>query len=444
MSAVDPVEMIGPPCAHPGLSFAGLELSNAERSEGIGAHVTAAEAIEANSVLLTELPFASVFVDEHATTSFYCHYCFVAMSGDKAQYCQDCHAVWWCSSACASAAYAVHHGPPGECQTIRRLRGCFEGSRDARLLCRIRHVQLNPAVAEPKPEPEPVEGDADKAPPDGDAYKRSRASSPAGTTTCEGGEDEECGIDGVGGVGGTVELSDLVFHELDLDSAADVRSSAVWATAALASIELANSLLPSHMCMNVAEGMGILLRLRSNAFSLLDDNGAPLGIGVWLRAAFFNHSCQPNCCVHNNGCKLVFQVITQLAPGEEVCIPYLAADGDVHSRCARQKKLRQVYGFNCACARCEAQPDGPCIGGGGFCSNGTRRLCVPEASIEDETAAQQIYAEFQVCAEEGHLTRGREILRTLMEMGAIGVYAGAWAQHCLACHASTLQCSANP
>ena len=84
--------------------------------------------------------------------------------------------------------------------------------------------------------------------------------------------------------------------------------------------------------------------------------------------------------------------------------------------------------------------------GGGYLANGDQRLCIVAASESEEAAAAGLYRELQACMEEG---RGGQLLEELADTaagagGGAGSYTAAWARHVLACHPTTLQCSANP
>lgn len=136
------------------VEIVGHELSAeaADRRSGIGAHLRARADLGPNVVILTETPFAAVPVDELAAASTICHQCFVDVDPDgpednAAKCCSVCAAAWYCSDECRSRAATFVHADSSsdagdaECSTLRRLRGSFEGTRDARLLCRIQRTR---------------------------------------------------------------------------------------------------------------------------------------------------------------------------------------------------------------------------------------------------------------------------------------------------------------
>ena len=68
-------------------------------------------------------------------------------------------------------------------------------------------------------------------------------------------------------------------------------------------------------------------------------------------ASGLNHSCAPNCEVAFAEDNAVFVVATRdVALGEELTISYVDASGADDER---REELRETYGFECACVRCE-------------------------------------------------------------------------------------------
>jgi hypothetical protein len=75
------------------------------------------------------------------------------------------------------------------------------------------------------------------------------------------------------------------------------------------------------------------------------------GAAVFPLASSLNHSCAPNCEVAFAEDNAVFVVATRdVALGEELTISYVDASGADDER---REELRETYGFECACARCE-------------------------------------------------------------------------------------------
>eukprot|EP00418_Pyrodinium_bahamense_P020656 CAMPEP_0179114052 /NCGR_PEP_ID=MMETSP0796-20121207/53387_1 /TAXON_ID=73915 /ORGANISM="Pyrodinium bahamense, Strain pbaha01" /LENGTH=453 /DNA_ID=CAMNT_0020812263 /DNA_START=328 /DNA_END=1685 /DNA_ORIENTATION=+ len=77
------------------------------------------------------------------------------------------------------------------------------------------------------------------------------------------------------------------------------------------------------------------------------------GIGIFPLLASVNHSCKPNAKVSfaadTKGVRAVLVAVQHIAAGEEILHAYVDRHLPV---AARVRKLREVYGFECQCARC--------------------------------------------------------------------------------------------
>ncbi|KAF2404667.1 hypothetical protein EJ06DRAFT_553510 [Trichodelitschia bisporula] len=83
-----------------------------------------------------------------------------------------------------------------------------------------------------------------------------------------------------------------------------------------------------------------------------------LGYGVWPEASYFNHSCAPNVGKRRVGRGWEFWVKDEgrgVGEGEELCISYLGGDEKGLRVEERRERLKQFWGFECACARCVAE-----------------------------------------------------------------------------------------
>lgn len=95
------------------------------------------------------------------------------------------------------------------------------------------------------------------------------------------------------------------------------------------------------------------------AVGILYTNGVQAGrtARVYPRLARFNHSCRPN--VHHarqsSTAVEVMHATRNIEAGEELCISYLFPPYRV--RADRQQRLRQRWGFTCACEVCSLQGD---------------------------------------------------------------------------------------
>lgn len=98
-----------------------------------------------------------------------------------------------------------------------------------------------------------------------------------------------------------------------------------------------------------------LLKILTNAMTIVTPTFDPLGICVDPFAALANHSCDPNAVVVMDGPELSFRCIKPIAEGEEIFISYI----DVSNPLARrQKELGERYYFTCACSKCQKGPSG--------------------------------------------------------------------------------------
>uniref|UniRef100_A0A674NJ34 Protein-lysine N-trimethyltransferase SMYD5 n=1 Tax=Takifugu rubripes TaxID=31033 RepID=A0A674NJ34_TAKRU len=72
-----------------------------------------------------------------------------------------------------------------------------------------------------------------------------------------------------------------------------------------------------------------------------------------------NHSCVPNAEVSfpNNNFLLQLSTLSDISPGEEICISYLDCCQRERSRHSRHKILRENYLFVCSCIKCVSQTD---------------------------------------------------------------------------------------
>lgn len=96
-------------------------------------------------------------------------------------------------------------------------------------------------------------------------------------------------------------------------------------------------------------------RAAQNSFSIrsTDDAGSEImGYGVWPTASYFNHSCAPNLGKKRVGRQWVFYAVREVQAGEELSISYLGGDEDDLDTMQRRQKLKDSWGFDCACLRC--------------------------------------------------------------------------------------------
>eukprot|EP01041_Mallomonas_annulata_P006912 gene6912-14039_t len=101
-----------------------------------------------------------------------------------------------------------------------------------------------------------------------------------------------------------------------------------------------------QFCLEIAQ------RLRQNAFTITDEEMNAQGIGLYLIASMFNHSCVANAHHSFNGTTLTVRALRDISPGEEVTISYIDVGRPVWWR---RSKLLSSYGFTCHCSRCSTR-----------------------------------------------------------------------------------------
>uniref|UniRef100_A0A667WNF5 Protein-lysine N-trimethyltransferase SMYD5 n=1 Tax=Myripristis murdjan TaxID=586833 RepID=A0A667WNF5_9TELE len=83
------------------------------------------------------------------------------------------------------------------------------------------------------------------------------------------------------------------------------------------------------------------------------------GSGLFLLQSACNHSCIPNAeaSFPDNNFLLHLSALSDINPGEEICISYLDCCQRDRSRHSRHKILRENYLFICSCPKCVSQMD---------------------------------------------------------------------------------------
>uniref|UniRef100_A0A8C1CP15 Protein-lysine N-trimethyltransferase SMYD5 n=1 Tax=Cyprinus carpio carpio TaxID=630221 RepID=A0A8C1CP15_CYPCA len=83
------------------------------------------------------------------------------------------------------------------------------------------------------------------------------------------------------------------------------------------------------------------------------------GSGLFLLQSSCNHSCAPNAeaSFPDNNFLLHLSALSDISPGEEICISYLDGCQRERSRHSRHKILRENYLFVCSCQKCMSQMD---------------------------------------------------------------------------------------
>lgn len=107
----------------------------------------------------------------------------------------------------------------------------------------------------------------------------------------------------------------------------------------------------------IGEARDLLNVFYNNNFSLSGTSGKR---AVFLTVARLNHSCVPNAQGNLNtalpGSQFTIHALREIADGEEITISYL--HDELAIRSARQRRLQESYGFECACGICSIEDSG--------------------------------------------------------------------------------------
>lgn len=108
---------------------------------------------------------------------------------------------------------------------------------------------------------------------------------------------------------------------------------------------------------SIRQGRDLLNVFYNNNFSVSGTSGMR---AVFLTVARLNHSCVPNAQGNLNtalpGSQFTIHALREIADGEEITISYL--HDELAIRSARQKRLKEGYGFECACEICSIEDSG--------------------------------------------------------------------------------------
>eukprot|EP00755_Sulcionema_specki_P030848 Sspe_Gene.95308::Locus_67608_Transcript_2_3_Confidence_0.400_Length_1125::g.95308::m.95308/K11426/SMYD; SET and MYND domain-containing protein len=106
----------------------------------------------------------------------------------------------------------------------------------------------------------------------------------------------------------------------------------------------------------VSDLVGIMMKVKVNAFNMCEGGGPPHGTALFLKAAIFNHDCSPNAVIWFTGTSSVLKVVAlkDISRGEEVSISYVHEWEPLRKR---QSNLQLHHHFTCTCTRCSAGKD---------------------------------------------------------------------------------------
>ncbi|KAG1656021.1 hypothetical protein FOA52_005649 [Chlamydomonas sp. UWO 241] len=261
--------------------------------------------ILAGEVVLDEPPLLTIVAPDHAGST--CAACMRVVPPEQALPCSSCAAAVFCSPSCAAAGtqFAWLHGPAmcGVYATIAASGACLEDQLAARFLAHAWCLRQMGAAGQ----------DPDQR------YAKLH-------TLCSEPRQEDMAM--------AVRLAQMLAGALGLTEA------------------------------DLPELATLLRKDALNSYGVIAHTplGAPRalrGSALYQQCALLNHECNPNCArfdtFDGRSTNMVFRAMHDLPPGTEVTQSYVPLNWSFEER---QVQTREVYGFACNCARCQAECSG--------------------------------------------------------------------------------------
>ncbi|KAK2707118.1 histone-lysine N-methyltransferase SMYD3-like isoform X2 [Artemia franciscana] len=223
-----------------------------------------------------------------------CPYSQGRISPTKVFRCSGCKYIYYCDRSCQGQAWKTHKD---ECPCLKQVQPC-EVSDTVRLLGRILFK-----------------------------FKRN-------------GEMEDSCISNTR----SRRFKDLMSHYKDLKNNPDRMIHFV------ATYKMLKKFIGTDMSLpNESDLLGIYGRVSVNSFNIVDIEYRTLGVGLYLAASIFDHSCTPNAVPVFNGISLKIIALEDIECIDKVFISYI----DVMNLTAeRRKQLKYKYFFDCMCEKC--------------------------------------------------------------------------------------------
>ncbi|KAI1482562.1 hypothetical protein F4774DRAFT_280372 [Daldinia eschscholtzii] len=258
----------------------------------------------------------SIAIPDNSHLARTCHYCLaIATDQDpnvaspvRVRACTGCRTVYYCSSKCQKADWALAHGR-GECKAFRRVRA---------------------------PDPAPSEKGAGKEP------DPSHLILPTPVRTL---------VQVLVRPEIQAAMAEMEGH---VETVRTTDPDVTWAGMELQARAALHYLNRELSKSNLADAMEILCKLQVNSFNRLDADIGQSGTYFNPALAMVNHSCIPNAFVQFIGRATVLHAYREIKKGEEVEISYI--ESTLH-RSQRQEALKTRYRFDCACPRCKEDLD---------------------------------------------------------------------------------------
>ena len=103
----------------------------------------------------------------------------------------------------------------------------------------------------------------------------------------------------------------------------------------------------------------LILTACNNAHGIgdVDKDVEPWGYGLYPRAVFINHSCDPNIRkVFTESGQMALYAVREILKGEEICDCYgKMTSSRIKTTRVRRKVLQRNFGFICQCQECSSQ-----------------------------------------------------------------------------------------
>ncbi|KAJ3395652.1 SET and MYND domain-containing protein 3 [Lobulomyces angularis] len=96
----------------------------------------------------------------------------------------------------------------------------------------------------------------------------------------------------------------------------------------------------------------LFCKVSVNSHTIVDNEQASKGLGLYLNAAKVNHSCDPNSIVIFHRNELSLRTVKDVEAGEEINITYIEVAEPFY---VRQENLKESYFFSCNCTKCISQ-----------------------------------------------------------------------------------------
>lgn len=276
-----------------------------------GRHVVATRPLPAGEAVFRMAPYAAVVNDKFVHA--FCCRCF--QTGPKMLCCSTCQQRF-CSVACKDAMARVHNL---ECEALGCMKALPLESESAalRMLLRICYMQQQEAAAKAKKTKDPK-------------YKSPVA--PIG----------DAGLS-------WADMKSLISHSASHSS--EFKSQVLIVINSFQIKVLQDDAIWRSAELDMTTCLNIILQIQCNAHTITDASKNRVGLGLYIPAAYLNHSCRPNCVYwFDESGNMVMQSIRPIGVGEEVTYAYI----DLYqSRASRAALLKQIYFIdNCQCERC--------------------------------------------------------------------------------------------